>query len=782
MSATELVQNGGFETGNLSYWSSTAGGNSNYLVVKFSGYVHSGSYGAQLYGDYSLSQNLPTAPGQSYLISFWLSHPLGGNFGDTGTFTVQWGSDTVFIEETTVWNFGWTNLQFVVTATGANTALTFGYIEDLVGFALDDVSVTPITTVPPGNDNFANAWPITLPFYETNATNLGATREAGEPDNGAPVPDGSGGTFDPGGEGRASVWWKVTVPGDGTLTLTALSTNMTPMMAAYQGTSLSHLTPVANSTVVYGPGGYSGYNYVASRFRFNVISNTTYFIAVDGFSQSSGNFDFQSQFYPAPTNEYFAARTILPPDFTSVYGYNAGARLEAHEPAHSGPGAANSVWWTWTAPRTGPVALTTGGSGFNTILDVYTNSSLTILGLVAGNDDEYVFYAYPDTGTGPASDPISRVTFNAVAGTTYQICVSGANGDAGISTESIVLNNVTVALDSFETNVFALMPDGSEEFSNTLHITNLRTNATGPLRVRLLAQPGYSYEQYLANDLEFLSDLNAPGELLGVTNLPGAGTLGVAGSAQLSVSGLCPPPILSSNQTAYSMASYEIFPVPGPEDSFGIGYSVLAVLEEQVGGVWQPQDSRLIFTGNWPAIGGFQGPGGGVITIASSAASSQTSPAFLTVNLGPPAAVRMGGAWRVSPTNDGTAGELRFFTNYMTNATLTLAVQSPSFSLETKPLPGFVSPSFPPFSLTPETLTVLNLFYAVAPPRLVFDRASGLGIIGTGGTSYRIQMSTDPAGRWSDLITNTLAAGTNWISNTTLGTSSRFYRAIWLSN
>ena len=41
--------------------------------------------------------------------------------------------------------FDWTNLQFIVTATGPNTVLQFGGQDDPAYLALDDVSVQPIS-------------------------------------------------------------------------------------------------------------------------------------------------------------------------------------------------------------------------------------------------------------------------------------------------------------------------------------------------------------------------------------------------------------------------------------------------------------------------------------------------------------------------------------------------------------------------------------------------------------------------------------------------------------
>ena len=87
----------------------------------------------------------------------------------------------------------------------------------------------------------------------------------------------------------------------------------------------------------------------------------------------------------------------------------------------AGVSGGKSVWWSWTASSSGGVTLSTAGSNFDTTLGVYTGSSLASLRLVAENDDE-------NYNNGVYS---SRVTFNAVAGTTYRILVDGYNGDSG---------------------------------------------------------------------------------------------------------------------------------------------------------------------------------------------------------------------------------------------------------------------------------------------------------------------------------------------------------------
>jgi hypothetical protein len=136
----QLVQNGGFETGDFSDWTLIEDA-SESLVSTDAIAVHSGTYGVELgeAGDLAyLTQAIPTVPGSSYSISLWLDSSDGLM---TNEFLVSWGGDTLF-DYTNLPAIGWTNLQFTVLATDTNTVLEIGSRDDASYLGLDDVSVT----------------------------------------------------------------------------------------------------------------------------------------------------------------------------------------------------------------------------------------------------------------------------------------------------------------------------------------------------------------------------------------------------------------------------------------------------------------------------------------------------------------------------------------------------------------------------------------------------------------------------------------------------------------
>jgi subtilase family serine protease len=144
-----VVQNGGFETGDFSFWSRA---NAFTTDVDANGTIsgiiaHSGAYLAVLGTGSSLgtlSQTLPTVANQAYLLSLWLNSPTVAGGNTPNEFSVSWNGSTLF-DQVNIGPIGWTNLQFIVTATSSSTVLQIGERDDPWYLGLDDVTAVPIT-------------------------------------------------------------------------------------------------------------------------------------------------------------------------------------------------------------------------------------------------------------------------------------------------------------------------------------------------------------------------------------------------------------------------------------------------------------------------------------------------------------------------------------------------------------------------------------------------------------------------------------------------------------
>jgi len=122
---------------------------------------------------------------------------------------------------------------------------------------------------------------------------------------------------------------------------------------------------------------------------------------------------------PPPANDNFAAATVVTGFPKTATGTTTSATVEQDEPAMCSPSSA-TVWYKWTSDADRSVAVDTFLGGTNTVLAVYTGSTLSNLAEVGCNDDT-------STAGGPTT--ASEVNFSAVSGTTYYIQVGYSQGN-----------------------------------------------------------------------------------------------------------------------------------------------------------------------------------------------------------------------------------------------------------------------------------------------------------------------------------------------------------------
>ena len=95
-------------------------------------------------------------------------------------------------------------------------------------------------------------------------------------------------------------------------------------------------------------------------------------------------------FAVTPDNDFFAAA----PPLVGLVGTNSvdtsTATKETGEPDHAGNSGGKSVWWSFSTAEDGVLTLSTEGSAFDTLLAVYTGSTVSGLSPVGSSDDGYV--------------------------------------------------------------------------------------------------------------------------------------------------------------------------------------------------------------------------------------------------------------------------------------------------------------------------------------------------------------------------------------------------------
>jgi hypothetical protein len=294
----------------------------------------------------------------------------------------------------------------------------------------------------PDNDYFTDRLVFPAGAAQILDNNTGASKEPGEKNH----------AFDAGGR---SVWWSWVAPSNGVYSLNTVGSSFDTLLAVYTGTNVTNLTLVAEHD------GNPADNYKISYVQFSAVAATEYQFAVDGYQADSGGIvlnlaSVDTTAATPPANDNFAQRIGFFGQTNQVSVSTANATLETNEPLHAGDAGGRSVWWSWIAPISGAVTLTTTNSTFDTLLSVYTGTNLTNLTLVAENDDL-------DAANGVFK---AGLTFQAVAGVGYQFAVDGLAGDSG-----------TAVLDLSQPTPPA--PGGNDQFVNRFLITGQTNTVTG---------------------------------------------------------------------------------------------------------------------------------------------------------------------------------------------------------------------------------------------------------------------------------------------------------------
>ena len=179
-----------------------------------------------------------------------------------------------------------------------------------------------------------------------------------------------------------------------------------------------------SDTIVYPANSFDGptsTNWSAS-ISLRAGVNTLYVTAVDYAGNQSSPATVQVTYRTIePPNDFFSLAQPIT-NTSGVFSANTrNATKEIGEPNHAGLAGGKSAWWVFTAVEDGVLDLSTTNSTFDTVLAIYTGSSLSALTPVGSNDDAY---PYSPNGFSHLAQPLR-------AGTTYYIAVDGYTGSGG---------------------------------------------------------------------------------------------------------------------------------------------------------------------------------------------------------------------------------------------------------------------------------------------------------------------------------------------------------------
>jgi outer membrane protein assembly factor BamB/subtilisin family serine protease len=322
------------------------------------------------------------------------------------------------------------------------------------GGRLNLLKTLTTTANTPFNDAFTDRARLIGDNFLVRSNNAGATSDPGEPAHA-------------GFPGGASLWWEWTPTTTAAVRVTTTGSNYDTLLAIYTAPAgtptlglLTGLTPVASND--------NDASATTGRIDFTAQAGVTYLIAVDGKNGATGLTLLNVGSVPA--NDAFATPVVLKGEGDLVIATNANCTREVGEPRILGFSGGTSLWYQWTAPRSGRFQFGLTSTDFDPILAVYTGGTLAALYLVTSNDNMAAT-------TGVTS---ALCTVEAVAGTVYRISV---DAKSAVGTFCLTLNDSvwqaaatevvtgspavaadgTVYFASLDTSLYAINPDGSRK-------------------------------------------------------------------------------------------------------------------------------------------------------------------------------------------------------------------------------------------------------------------------------------------------------------------------------
>jgi len=294
----------------------------------------------------------------------------------------------------------------------------------------------------------------------------------------------------------------------------------------------------------------------------------------------------------AAARDAFAEATLLPiPGIAG--GSTASFTTEAGEPLACGSSTMSHTTWFRVAPTAaGALTLNTSGSDYDTVLALYTGSSLSTLQQVACNDD---------AGGGART---SRLVAPVQAGTTYFVQLGGYNAASGTFALSAHVDSSGKS-DVIVTGVIAAVTTADQPVPVTVSVANNGSSSTaGGVQIFLYADPSTAPQPGMPTSLPVIDvaalDIGAtatvhavlpagtlaqgPHTLWALVDGPGAvaesDETNNASSVTVTVDAATPPP--TGPDFAIALAPASVALVPGSSASLTVELASLLGFQQPV--------------------------------------------------------------------------------------------------------------------------------------------------------------------------------------------------------
>ena len=324
----------------------------------------------------------------------------------------------------------------------------------------------------------------------------------------------------------------------------------------------------------------------------------------------------------ASSNDAFASAQTLDGDAPLVTANNAVATSESGEPTHAVGARGQSLWYTWTAPQSGPTQVAAYSEAMDPVVAVYTGTHVGQLSLVASAND-----------SGPDNiNPTATAAFTATAGITYHIAVDRIGTDSGEFTLTItnalwqfttgsiydeiptVTNSPAVGRDgtayvaSSDGFIYAVNPDGTQKW---------RFELGGYMDSSAVAL-GPDGTVYIGDLIGLAYTLDAEGNLVWVSD--------IADGSYTA------PPALGADGTAYFKNDDGNLDAFAPDGTLRWSYTTTG--DESYSGPTIAPDGTIYLPGNDGAIHAVSGSGAQIWrTVPSTSAGSDTSGIYTSPSL-----------------------------------------------------------------------------------------------------------------------------------------------------